>query len=60
MVDLIFTPKEHNKSGVKNIVTRADFNAPLGYYNGMLVNSDGEKIQIKNLLGMGEKLYLRV
>jgi len=26
----------------------------------MLVNSEGEKIQIKNLFGIGEKLYLRV
>ena len=42
------------------LITRADFIAPLGYYNGMLVNSEGEKIQIKNLFGLGEKLYLRV
>ena len=60
MVDLTFTPKSLNKSGVKIILTRADFYAPLGYYNGVLVNSDGEKIQVKNLLGLGEKLYLRV
>jgi len=60
MVDLTFTPIEQNKSGVKNIITRADFSAPLGYYNGMLVNSAGEQINIKNLFGMGEKLYLRV
>jgi hypothetical protein len=60
MVDLTFTPKEQNKSGAKLIFTRADFNAPLGYYNGMLVNSRGEKIQIKNLFGIGEKIYLRV
>jgi len=60
MVDLTFTPKEQNKSAGKLLVTRADLNAPLGYYNGVLVSSDGEKIQIKNLLGVGEKLYLRV
>ena len=60
MVDLTFTPKEHYKSGAKLIFTRADFNAPMGYYNGMLVNSRGEKIQIKNLFGIGEKIYLRV
>ncbi|MCL2758876.1 MAG: DUF2804 domain-containing protein [Treponema sp.] len=60
MVDLTFTPKEQNKSGVKLVLTRADFNAPLGYYNGVLVSSDGEKIQIKNHFGLGEKLYLRV
>ena len=60
MVDLTFTPKEHNRSEKKLIITRADFNIALGYYNGVLVNSEGEKIFIKNLMGMGEKLYLRV
>jgi len=60
MVDLTFTPKEHNKNSVNLLFSRADFNAPLGHYNGTLVSSDGEKIHIKHLLGMGEKLYLRV
>lgn len=60
MVDLTFTPIEQNKSTVGLVITSAEFNAPFGYYNGMLVNSDGEQIQIKNLFGMGEKLYLRV
>jgi len=60
MVDLTFTPKEMNKSGMNLFFTKADLSAPLGYYNGMLVNSEGEKIQIKNLFGMGEKLFLRV
>jgi hypothetical protein len=60
MVDLTFTQKEPDKSGAKLMFTRADFNVPLGYFNGMLVNSEGEKIQIKNLFGIGEKLYLRV
>ncbi|MCL2230433.1 MAG: DUF2804 domain-containing protein [Treponema sp.] len=60
MVDLTFTPKDFSNSRAKLVFTRADFNAPLGYYNGVLLNSDGEKIQIKNLFGMGENLYLRV
>ena len=60
MIDLTFTPKEQNKSGARMLFTNVDFNTPLGYYNGVLVNSDGEKIQIKNLFGLGEKLYLRV
>jgi len=60
MVDLTFVPKEQSKSGSKLIIARIDFDIVLGYYNGMLVNSDGEQIQIKNLLGIGEKLYLRV
>ena len=60
MVDLTFTPRSQNKSGTKMILANADLNTPLGYYNGMLVNSEGEQIQIRNLLGIGEKLYLRV
>jgi len=60
MVDLTFTPKEINKSGEKLIITKAEFFSPLGYYNGMLVNSEGEHIQIKNLFGMGEKFNIRV
>jgi hypothetical protein len=60
MIDLTFTPKQEIKSIAKLGFTRADFFAPLGYYNGVLLDSEGEKIQIKNLLGTGEKLYLRV
>jgi hypothetical protein len=60
MVDLTFTPKEQNKSGIKLFIAKAEFSAHLGYYNGMLVNSKGEKIQIKNLFGIGEKINLRV
>jgi hypothetical protein len=60
MVDLVFTPKEMVKFGASLLLTSADFFAPLGYYNGMLVSAGGEHIQVKNLWGMGEKLYLRV
>jgi len=60
MVDLTFTPKKLSRNGAKLGFTRADFFAHLGYYNGVLVNADEEKIQIKNLFGIGEKLYLRV
>jgi len=60
MVDLTFTPKEQNKSTINLIFTKAELNSPIGYYNGMLLDSEGKKIQIKNLFGMGEKLYLRV
>jgi hypothetical protein len=60
MVDLTFTPKELNKCGTSLLLTKVELNAPLGFYNGMLVNSEGKKIQVKNLFGMGEKLFLRV
>jgi len=60
MVDLTFTPKEPNKCGTNLLFTKADFNAPLGIFSGMLVSSSGERIIFKNLFGMGEKLFLRV
>ena len=60
MIDLTFKPKELNKNGIKLVFTKIEYTAPLGYYNGVLVNSQGEQIQIKNLFGMGEKLNLRV
>jgi hypothetical protein len=60
MVDLTFTPKEQNKSVMEIILTNAEFYAPLGCFNGMLVNAEGERIHIKNLFGIGEKLNLRV
>jgi len=60
MVDLTFSPKEFNKSGMELLFTNVEFIAPLGYFSGMLVTSAGEQINIKNLFGMGEKLNLRV
>jgi len=60
MVDLVFTPKEINRFLANFLITRGDFFASIGYYNGMLVNAGGEQIQVRNQWGIGEKLYLRV
>jgi len=60
MVDLVFTPKEINRFGVNFLITSGDFIAPIGYYNGALVSSNNEQIQVHNQWGIGEKLYLRV
>jgi hypothetical protein len=60
MVDLVFTPTVPNRSGAALIVTSAELDAPLGHYNGMLVNSGGEQIQVRGLFGTGEKLFLQV
>jgi len=60
MVDLTFTPTEQNKSVIGFLFANAEFISPLGYFNGMLMNSGGERIHIKNLFGTGEKIYLRV
>ena len=60
MVDLVFTPKAPNKTGARLFFTSAEFDVPMGLYNGMLLNADGVEIQARNLWGMGERLYLRV
>jgi hypothetical protein len=60
MVDLTFTPKETTESWINVFFTRAEYSAPLGFFNGMLVTSKGEQIVIKNLFGTGEILNLRV
>ncbi|GHV73353.1 hypothetical protein AGMMS49940_06550 [Spirochaetia bacterium] len=60
MVDLTFTPQEHVRSAFNLFLTRWEYDTPLGFYNGMLVNSEGEQIPVRNLWGLGEKLYLRV
>jgi hypothetical protein len=60
MVDLVFTPREQVRSGGNVIISNTVYETPLGYYNGALVSSRGEHLQVRNLWGMGEKLYLRV
>ena len=60
MVDLVFSPKVINRFGARLLITTGDFFAPMGYYNGMLVNTEGEQFQMRNQWGIGEKLYLRV
>jgi hypothetical protein len=60
MVDLTFTPREPLRSALNLILTSIEYDSPLGFYNGMLVDSEGEEIPVRNLWGIGEKLYLRV
>jgi hypothetical protein len=60
MVDLTFTPQEQIRSSFNLFLTKWEYHTPLGFYNGMLVNSAGERVPVHNLWGLGEKLYLRV
>ena len=60
MVDLVFTPKKLNRYGSRILLTNGDFFISMGYYNGMLVSANEERIQLRNHWGIGEKLYLRV
>ena len=60
MVDLTFSPQEIVRNRANLIVSRAEYETPLGYYNGMLLDSKGEQIPVKNLWGLGERVYIRV
>jgi hypothetical protein len=60
MVDLVFTPQEWTRGGMNFFVTNADYVTPRGFFNGVVVTSDGTRIQVHNLWGLGERLYLRV
>jgi hypothetical protein len=60
MVDLTFTPRIFRGTAFNLLVTGTEYHAPLGCFNGMLMTSEGKKIQVRNLWGLGEKLYLRI
>jgi hypothetical protein len=60
MVDLVFTPKEPERDMKNFILSASDYENPLGYFNGLLVSAEGEKLPVRNVWGTGEKLYLRV
>jgi hypothetical protein len=60
MVDLVFTPKEQLRYGLNLVFVGSECDSPMGYYNGVLVDARGVEIPVKNLWGIGQKLYLRV
>ena len=60
MVDLVFTPREPRRDTANYIVSTSDYENPLGVFNGFVIDSKGEKLQLHNVWGAGEKLYLRV
>jgi len=60
MVDLVFTPRESGVSTNNFIFSASEYENPLGFFNGIVVSSDGERLPVRNVWGTGEKLYLRV
>jgi hypothetical protein len=60
MVDLTFTPIEKNRQAFNIVLARADHHSMLGFYNGVLVNAEEERIAVRNLWGLGEDIYLRI
>ena len=59
MVDLAFKPEKQNDIVMDMIVAKADYHGPYGCFSGALKTPEGERIEVENLYGMGEKKYLR-
>jgi hypothetical protein len=60
MVDLVFNPKEPERSIRKSVFSTFDYENPLGCFNGLLVDAAGKELPVRNAWGIGEKLFLRV
>ncbi|MCL2205048.1 MAG: DUF2804 domain-containing protein [Treponema sp.] len=60
MVDLVFTPQITRRSARNILLSRMDYESPLGTFSGTLVGADGAQLPIQNVWGTCEKLYLRV
>lgn len=58
-VDLEFRPVIHTAVDVNLLIMRSKYQGPYGFFNGFMKNKDGEKIEIKEMFGMGEDFYLR-
>ena len=60
MVDLIFTPKEPFHHRFNALAIRAEYDTPLGQYNGKLVDTNGNTLDLRGHWGSAENLYLRI
>jgi hypothetical protein len=60
MVDLVFNPKEPERSMRKSFFSAYDYENPLGCVNGLLVDAGGKELPVRNAWGLGEKLFLRI
>ena len=60
MVDLVFTPNVAGFTKTNLLAAYSDYENPTGYFNGKMVNSEGEEIPVRNIWGTCEKLFLRV
>ena len=60
MVDLTFTPLSVNSRTLNLIALRTNYYTMYGTFAGVLRNSDGEKIILKNFPGLLHKGMLRL
>jgi hypothetical protein len=59
MVNLEFRPVIHTAVDVNLLILRSKYQGPYGFFNGFIKNRDGQKVEIKEMFGMGEDFYLR-
>ena len=59
MVDLTFTPVSQCSRLLNIILLRRDYTSIYGTFDGVLLNSDGEKIVLKNFPGIISRDFLR-
>jgi hypothetical protein len=60
MVDLVFTPISDSPRQLSAFIVRTDYHTVYGLYEGTLLTSDGEKIELKGFPGIGKKVLLRI
>ncbi len=60
LVDLCFKPERKNDHHVNLLFAASDYHGPFGSFEGVLRSPDGgEKVEAKDLFGMGEQKYLQ-
>jgi hypothetical protein len=61
MVDLTFTPKKQlERTSFNIILSQAELYNPVGVFNGFVSTREGEKLEIINMCGSAERLFLRL
>ncbi|MDR1618935.1 MAG: DUF2804 domain-containing protein [Treponema sp.] len=60
MVDMVFSPGEQIRNSMNFLLVHSEYDSPWGHYNGMLMDAKGERVPIRGLWGVGERLHLRV
>ncbi len=60
MVDLTFVPVSQEHKAINALVLTTEYHTIMGTFEGFLVNGDGERINIKSLVGMAKTYLLRL
>ncbi|MEX0812673.1 MAG: DUF2804 domain-containing protein [Chitinophagales bacterium] len=58
LVNLEFEPVISNRIKLNLLLLRSNYYGPYGFFNGFIYDKNHNKIEIKNVFGMGEKFFL--